>query len=87
MSHYLAHISEDGREQTVLEHLKGTARRCADYAGAFGAREQGKLAGLAHDVGKYSKAFQDRLRGDPQRVDHATAGAYACLQAKQRFAA
>ena len=87
MSHYLAHISEDGREQTVLEHLKGTARRCADYAGAFGAREQGKLAGLAHDVGKYSKAFQDRLRGDPQRVDHSTAGAYACLQAKQLFAA
>ena len=45
MSHYLAHISEDGREQTVLEHLKGTARRCADYAGAFrgpGAGQTGR---------------------------------------------
>ena len=43
MSHYLAHISEDGREQTVLEHLEGTARAVRGLSpAAFGAREQGQ---------------------------------------------
>ena len=68
---YLAHRSEDGREQTVLEHLDAAAAACARSASAFGAGEQGRLAGLAHDIGKYSGAFQRRIRGEDIRVDHA----------------
>lgn len=79
---YLAHLSEDHREQTVLDHLEGTAALCRDFAAAFGAEEQGRLAGLAHDLGKYSAAFQKRLRGGP-KVDHATAGAWECFQRGQ----
>lgn len=71
----LAHISEDClRVQTVAEHLKGTARRCAAFAAVFGAEQAGYYTGLLHDVGKYSAAFQRRLHGGP-KVDHATAGA------------
>ena len=55
---YLAHISQDGRRQTVLEHLDGTAELCAGFAAAFRAEDQGRLAGLAHDLGKYSVAFR-----------------------------
>ena len=77
---YLAHLSDDGRKQTVLDHLKGTADRCAAFAVAFGAEEQGRLAGLAHDLGKYSDAFQRRLTGG-EPVDHSTAGAFECMQA------
>ena len=33
----------------------------------------------AHDIGKYSAAFQRRLTGDSRRVDHATAGAFECM--------
>lgn len=84
---YLAHIAEDKREQTVLEHLEGTARLCASFARAFGAEEQGYLAGLAHDIGKYSDAFQARIRGSCQRVDHSTAGAFECQSMGQPFAA
>ena len=84
---YLAHISEDGQEQTVLEHLTGTAELCAQFATAFGAEGQGRLAGMAHDIGKYSDAFQARLRGAAQRVDHSTAGAYECWKRGQPFAA
>ena len=69
---YLAHRSEDGREQTVLEHLDAAAAACARSASAFGAGEQGRLAGLAHDIGKYSGAFQRRIRGEDIRVDHST---------------
>lgn len=84
---YLAHRAEDGREQTVLEHLEGTARLCAQFAAAFGAQDQGHLAGMAHDIGKYSDAFQRRLAGSTERVDHSTAGAYECWRLRQPFAA
>ena len=84
---YFAHITQDNRRQTVLEHLDGTAGRCAMFAAAFGAEEQGRLAGLAHDLGKYSAAFQRRLAGDAARVDHATAGAAECCKLGQGSAA
>ena len=58
---YLAHISEDHREQTVLEHLEGTASLSRHFAAAFGAEEQGQLAGLAHDIGKYTTALNHLL--------------------------
>ncbi len=84
---YLAHRAEDGREQAVREHLDGTAELCAGFAAAFGAEEQGRLAGLAHDIGKYSDAFQRRLRGSTEHVDHATAGAAECWGLGQACAA
>ena len=71
----LAHISEDGlRVQTVAEHLQGTAKLYGHFANVFGAEQAGCYAGLLHDIGKYSAAFQYRLKGGP-KVDHSTAGA------------
>lgn len=84
---FLAHIAEDGRTQDILSHLKGTAMLAKEFARPFGGEEQAELAGLAHDVGKYSLAFQKRLRGDPAKVDHATAGAAECWRERQVFAA
>lgn len=72
---YIAHIREDGKEQTNREHVEGTAHRAAKSAAAFGAETEGRRLGLAHDLGKYSEAFQRRIRGEERRVDHATAGA------------
>ena len=86
-SDYLSHIADDQREETVLQHLQETSAMAADFASPFDARAQGELAGLAHDLGKYSAAFQRRLRGDPRQVDHATAGAWECWKRKQLFAA
>lgn len=76
---YLAHISEDGRTQTVLEHLEGTAKLAGAFARPFGAAEQGAWVGMLHDIGKYSDAFQRRLHGGESFVDHATAGAYESM--------
>ena len=83
MAKKLAHISEDhSREQTVYEHLTGTAELAKQFAAAFGAEEDGYLLGLLHDIGKYSDAFQHRLDGGV-RVDHSTAGAKeACAHGK-----
>lgn len=78
-SQYFAHISQDQtRRQTVQNHLEGTAKLAAQFAAAFDAEEQGYLAGIAHDIGKFSQAFQRRLQGADIQVDHSTAGAYEC---------
>ena len=69
---YLAHIADDGREQTIAEHLRGTAELAAGFAAAFGAKADGYFAGLLHDIGKYTVGFQRRLHNGPP-VDHATA--------------
>lgn len=84
---YHAHIAKDNRKQTVSDHLIGTADLCTVFATAFGAEDQGRLAGLAHDLGKYSAAFQRRLEGSTEQVDHATAGAAECCKLNQGSAA
>lgn len=83
---YLAHIALDGREQTVEEHLQGTAEFSGKFAAAFAEAERGRLLGLAHDIGKYSEGFQKRLHGGPP-VDHATAGALECAKIGEEAAA
>ena len=77
---FLAHIAEDGREQTVDEHERGTAELCAKFAAQFGAEEHAKLEAMRHDDGKNTQGFQRRLRGGPA-VDHSTAGAFECFRA------
>lgn len=84
---YLAHIAQDGREQTVQVHLTQTAALARQFAQPFGGEEQAELAGLLHDIGKYSDAFQKRLHGDTAKVDHATAGGIECMQMHQPLAA
>lgn len=78
MERFLAHIDGE-REQTVCEHCEGTAKLSALFASAFDCGEQGYVLGLAHDIGKCSTAFQERLHGG-KIVDHATAGAVECAK-------
>ena len=84
---YIAHKRDDGTVQTVMEHLRGTAELASGFAESFGASEQGYLAGMAHDLGKYSDAFQARINGIGPRVDHSTAGAFECAKVGQNPAA
>jgi len=85
---YYAH-SLEGKSQSewqlLEEHLRNVARMAQSFAEAFGAEDWGYLAGLWHDLGKYSKDFQrylDTAEGIDAhietkigRVDHSTAGA------------
>ena len=81
---YWAHVSADGtRSQTVRQHLLGTATLAEQFAQPFGAGSQAYLAGLLHDIGKYSHDFQKRLAGSIDRVDHSTAGAKEAWQLRQ----
>ena len=41
----------------------------------------GTACGMLHDIGKYSLAFQDKIKNNSNRqVDHSTAGAKACFE-------
>lgn len=78
-----AHISDDGRIQTIKDHLEKTAETAKAFAGCFGAGEDAYLCGLIHDIGKYSEAFQKRIyKESKKRVDHSGAGA---VELKKRF--
>jgi len=70
---FIAHTREDGTEQLLIDHLLSTAVLARVKAEPWGG-ELAYLCGLLHDVGKYSVAFQARIRGDNRRVDHATGG-------------
>ncbi len=84
----LAHIRQDAAGQwlphLIDDHLLGVAALAEDFAAAFAAGDWARLAGLWHDLGKYSTAFQHRIRSvsgydahieAPGKVDHSTAGA------------
>jgi CRISPR-associated endonuclease/helicase Cas3 len=58
--------------QPLADHLENVARLAEEFATVFGAGDWGRFAGLLHDAGKATEAFQRRLEGSPQRVDHAT---------------
>ena len=78
---FYARTSDHGFE-TCVEHLCMTGCLSGGFAQRFGHLEDGLLAGLFHDVGKYSPEFQKRIR-DPGRygkVDHSTAGALLLVQ-------
>ncbi|RIQ18696.1 CRISPR-associated endonuclease Cas3'' [Bordetella avium] len=85
MTFFFAHSTDDSTTsnwQSLDSHLKGVAALAREKAQAFGCAELAQVQGLLHDLGKYTLPFQQRLRGDPQRVDHSTHGA---RMASQRF--
>jgi len=74
---YYAH-SKEGAEKTgwqrLIDHLTRTANLAADLGRDGGISDLAFVAGLVHDLGKYSHDFQRRLDGG-RKVDHSTAGA------------
>ncbi len=75
---FFAH-SLEGRNldswQPLAEHVKTVSRLTSQRAEKFGAGRLGAVIGLLHDLGKYSREFQDYIGGKGSSPDHATAGA------------
>lgn len=89
---YFAHTKEDAQNgvvlaksewQLLLDHLNAVAILAEEKASKFGAGKLGKIAGLAHDIGKYSLEFQKRLEGSSLKANHSTAGAQLVCQKYQ----
>lgn len=92
---YLAHVREENGSFIVHdleEHLSRVATLASEFASLFGNSDWAYLAGLWHDLGKYAKEFQRRIKSlsgyDPDahlegsvgRVDHSTAGALYAVE-------
>ena len=74
---YYAHSGTPGDRrdwQTLSDHLERTADLAADAARTMNLSATARLLGGLHDFGKYDPAFDRRLTGGPERVDHSTAG-------------
>ncbi|TCZ53904.1 CRISPR-associated endonuclease Cas3'' [Roseicella aquatilis] len=73
--------------EPLSAHLSAVASLAADFAAAFGWPEAARAAGLLHDIGKVSGAYQAYIatpRSEGTGVkgpDHSTAGARAAIAA------
>ncbi len=80
---FIAHCSNTRDvNQSVIDHLTGTALKAAEFAGYFGAGDLAYFCGMLHDIGKYSDKFQRRIMGSTEKVDHSTAGALEAFALK-----
>lgn len=83
MPQFFAHSSKNPDKsdwQPLAEHLQAAGRLAADKASIFGGEQLAEIAGLLHDLGKYTDEFQRRISGDLLRVDHATRGAILAVE-------
>lgn len=80
---FIAHIREsDGQKQLLRQHLLETSVLAEKNGSAIAMKQTAFLAGLLHDCGKYSDAFQTYLRQAAKEpnsvtrgsVDHSTYG-------------
>ncbi len=75
---YFAHSAPDRADwEPLAHHLEEVARRAEAFAAPFGAGPEARLAGLLHDLGKYSERFTHRLEGTESGLDHWSIGALA----------
>jgi len=89
VEHFYAHSVEGDpntdRWEPLEVHLREVAELAEKFASKFNATDYGYLAGIWHDLGKYSRKFQDylltangfeaHLEQQFGKVDHSTAGA------------
>ncbi len=81
---FIAHIRESDKTiQTVEEHLLAAKELAETYGEKLGVKHLTGLAGMLHDLGKYSNEFREYIlqavnnpAAPPKRgsVDHSTAG-------------
>ncbi len=92
----LAHVRQakngNWKEHALNEHLNEVAKRAGEAAETFDSADWARIAGLWHDLGKYSAEFQEYIKkasgydaeahieGVPGRVDHSTAGAIHAIR-------
>ena len=94
--HILAHVrkNDDGTfaVHDLEEHLRAVAKLAERFGESFGCSDWAHLAGLWHDLGKYSSAFQNyiargsgfgpeaHIEGEKGRVNHSSAGALHAVE-------
>ena len=92
---FIAHL-QDGRGQLLRDHLLCVSQASRRNSDKIGIGAAGAAIGLLHDLGKYSRTFQQYLcrmalnqdteQQDPERgkIDHSTAGAQTIWRSLKR---
>lgn len=83
---YYAHSGTPGDKsdwQSLPDHLCAVAELAVGFGAPMGLSGPARIAGLFHDLGKYSRDFQRRLDGESVQVDHSTAGAAVLMELAQ----
>lgn len=82
MAEIFAHSTHESSKKNwelLADHLREVGARASSYAKPFGWAELARAAGLLHDIGKVSAAYQLYISKPPQGEgrgpDHSTAGA------------
>ena len=90
MANYWAHsANRAGNKHPLLSHLRAVAELARAFLENTDLQEEGALAGLLHDIGKYGDLFQQRLL-DPAHIkglDHWSAGAWIAIRKYRALAA
>jgi len=66
--------------QPLDNHSINVARLAAAFAKVFNADELAYIAGLLHDLGKYTEEVQRRIAGENKRPEHAIQGARQAIK-------
>ena len=69
-----AHKNDRMQLQTIKDHLEETAQLAEQNAVDL-FKPIAHAIGLAHDIGKYADAFQDRINGAAVKFEHSACGA------------
>jgi CRISPR-associated helicase Cas3/CRISPR-associated endonuclease Cas3-HD len=89
--HYYAHTtkrSDKSDWQLQETHLKEVAELCKKYATPIGMGYEGYIAGLFHDIGKFSEKFQSRLEDNSIKgIDHWSNGTKFAYELGYQYAA
>lgn len=85
-AHSLSGSIDQSGWEPLEDHLRAVALHARRLASAFGGEEWAEAAGLLHDIGKVSQAYQDYIRragkATSKGPDHSSAGA---VQAQKSF--
>ena len=92
---FIAHTREDSKTQPLEEHLLNVAKKAAEFIDKEEWKPWAYIAGLWHDVGKFSDGFQEYIRATGKtdddeektviRVQHAIHGALLAVQSDAKL--
>lgn len=80
---FFAHSTEENDQSgwhLLSDHLCETGKLAAENAAYFDGNSMATIAGRLHDLGKYTRDFQDKLEGHSLKVDHSTRGAQVAIE-------
>lgn len=60
-NNYIAHRNQAGDDQKLIDHLKEVSELAGIHAAKINISKVGKVIGLLHDFGKYSRYFQNYI--------------------------